>query len=290
MTAPAADAQTSVGRFTDSIHTATPSGHVEIIHGLSSYITRGNSTSNSTIIFLGDVFGANHVNNKLLADQYAVRTGFRILIPSVLPGGGVPLALMDFFRTRKTRVAWWNLYGHTKRARARLRMTSILRPLSGTVARLYPTVLRYTRAVKASLPLGSRLGIAGICLGGHWSSRVCAEAATDGGDSALIDAHFAAHPCCLKGDELGLFASRFRVPLSLAFGDQDNTVPVDEARRAEARLKEVFRDEQDRLQVRIYENCGPEFAVRADRTKTGENEGAERALDQAVAWFQRFLA
>lgn len=281
--------QTCMNCFTGTLHTGIPSGHVETIHGLPSYITRGTARSNSTIIFLTDGFGFNLVNNKLLADQYATRTGLRVLMPNVLPGGGVPLIMLDLTRTSRTGVSWWKAQRRAKRTWAGLRLMAILIPFTLRVRRLYPTVLRYIRAVKAALPLGSRLGLAGFCLGGHWSSRVCGEAAAEGGDSHLIDAHFTAHPSSVKAEELVAFASRFRVPFSLALGDQDRMIPLGEAHRMERGLREVFRNEPERVQVEIYERCGHGFALRADPQETDENEGAERALEQAVAWFRRYL-
>ena len=38
-----------------------------------------------------------------------------------------------------------------------------------------------------------------------------------------------------------------------------------------------------------YKGCGHGFAVRADKKKVIENEGAEKAAEQAVEWFKSFL-
>lgn len=276
--------------FTGAIHTAQPLGHLVTIHDVPTYVSRGSATSNSTIVFLTDGFGFNLVNNKLLADQYASRTGLRVLVPNLLPGGGVPLLLMRLADTFMTPAVWYDLLGHARRAWAGLRLASILLPFGFKVRRLYPAVLGYVRAVRASLPLGAKLGLAGFCLGGHWSTRLCAEPAADGRDERLVDAHFTAHPSSVSPEEFAAFAGRYRVPFSLALGDKDLMMSVEQARGVEASLKEVFKDEPDRLQVTIYEKCSHGFALRADPKQTEENEGAERALDQAVAWFRRLLA
>lgn len=274
----------------DAIRTAEPVGHLENLHGWSTYITRGSAPTNSTIIFLTDAFGFNLVNNKLLADQYASKTGLRVLVPSLLPGGGAPLVLMDLCRAASTAVPWWNLAGHARRGWAALRLVLILVPFGCKVRRLYPAALGYARAVRASLPLGAKLGVAGFSLGGQWSLRVAGEPAAAGGDSPLADAHFAAHPLSVRPDEFATFAGRFRVPFALALGDRDALLSADLARKVEASLRDVFRDVPDRLQVTMYERCGHGFALRADPGEAGEDEGAERALAQAVAWFRRFLA
>lgn len=296
--------------FAGAIRHGRPAGHMETLHGVSTYVTRGDpsssfsseaatglsrstSHSNSTIVFLTDGFGFNLVNNKLLADQYASRTGFRVLMPNILPGGGVPLAVLGFSAIMGTSVRWWDLVGHTKRAWASLRLMSILVPFGFRVRRKYPAVVRYVRALRRLLPLGAKLGIAGFCLGGNWSSRICAEAATDEGGggqaSSLVNAHFTAHPSGLSAADIANCAARFRVPFSVALGDHDIMLPLAEAHRVEAGLREVFRDAPDRTEVVIYERCGHGFALRADPSQTEENDGAERAQEQAVAWFRRFL-
>lgn len=281
--------------FTGTIHTAKPTGKVETLHDVPTYISRGGAASNSTIVFLTDGFGFNLVNNKLLADQYASRTGLRVLVPNLLPGGGVPLALMALSSTVTTPVAWYDLLGHARRAWAALRMAAVLVPFGFRVRRAYPAVLDYVRAVRAALQApGARLGLAGFCLGGHWSSRICGEPAAEeggggGGDGRLVDAHFTAHPSSVKEEEFAAFAGRFGVPFSLALGDKDVMMSMDQARGSEASLRQVFRDEPDKLQVTIYEGCGHGFALRSDPKQTHENEASERALDQAVAWFRRFL-
>lgn len=287
--APANDLQNCPDCFTSTIHTAKPVGHLEIIHDVPVYITRGTASSNSTIIFLTDGFGFNLVNNKLLADQYASRTGLRVLMPKFLPNGGMPLVTMRLSQEMTASMPCWNLRRQARRLWACCKLMAILVPFSFRAKRLYPTVLAYVRAVRASLPLGAKLGIAGFCLGGHWSSRICGEPFHEGGDSHLIDAHFTAHPSGVSPDDMAAFARHFRVPFSLALGDRDVMMSVEQARKVETSLREVYREEPDRLQVETYENCGHGFALRADPSKQEENEGAERALEQAVLWFRRFL-
>lgn len=312
--------------FTGTLRTARPRGHLETIHDVPTYITRGTATSNSTIIFLTDSFGFKLVNNKLLADQYAARTGLRVLVPDLLPNGGAPLAMVRWLADVSLDAAWWNVAGQARRFWAGCRLMSVLVPFSYKVRRLYPTVLAYVRAVRASLPLGAKLGVAGFCLGGHWSSRLCGESALEPNPGAfhsssrppaqasntgssssqssrfqqyyhpphasashLIDAHFAAHPSNLGPEDAAAFAARFRVPWSMALGDRDLTLPPDQANKVVAGLRAVYRNEPAKLQVQTYEGCGHGFALREDPNKRDEDEAANRALEQAVAWFRRYL-
>lgn len=272
----------------DVIPTAQPVGHFETLFDVETYVTRGTATSNSTIVFLTDDFGLNLVNNKLLADQYASKTGLRVLVPNLLPNGGLPLSTIRLCEKLEASVQWYNFLGHARRAWSGLKITIILAAFSFKVRRTFPSVLNYVRAVRASLPLGSKLGIAGFCLGGHWSSRLCAEHATEGGGSHLIGAHFTANPSNVDPSELARLANRFKVPQSLALGDRDAGLPIDLAHELETNLRGVYRDNLERLEVRIYEGCGRGFALRADQ-QADENDMADMALEQAVAWFRRWL-
>lgn len=275
--------------FSGSVHAAQPLGHFETLFDVETYVTRGTATSNSTIVFLTDDFGLNLVNNKLLADQYAAKTGLRVLVPNLLPNGGLPLSTIRLAEKLAASVRWYNLFGHARRAWSGLKVTIILASFSFKVRRAFPSVLNYVRAVRASLPLGSKLGIAGFCLGGNWSSRLCAEHATEGGGSHLVGAHFTAHPSNVDPGELVRLANRFRVPQSLALGDRDADLPIEQVHDLETNLGRVYRDNLDRLEFRIYEGCGRGFALRADSQQADENEVADIALEQAVAWFRRWL-
>lgn len=271
-----------------SIRTAQPLGHLEILFDVETYVTRGTATSNSTIVFLTDDFGLNLVNNKLLADQYASRTGLRVLVPNLLPSGGLPLSTIGLSEKLAASVQWYNLLGHAMRAWAALKITVILTSFSFKVRRTFPSVLNYVRAVRASLPLGSKLGVAGFCLGGHWSSRLCAEHATEGGGSHLVGAHFTAHPSKIDPGEFARLVDRFKVPQSLALGDRDVGLPIDQAHELETKLRSVYRDNLDRLEFRIYDGYGRGFALRAD-PQAERDQGPDIALEQAVAWFRRWL-
>lgn len=271
-----------------SLHAAQPLGHFETLFDVETYVTRGTATSNSTIVFLTDGFGLNLVHNKPLADQYASRTGLRVLVPNFLPDGGLSLSTIRLSEKLAASVRWYNFFGHARRASSGLKITIILAAFSFKVRRTFPSVLNYVRAVRASLPLGSKLGIAGFCLGGHWSSRLCAEHATERGGSHLVGAHFTAYPSNVDPGEFASLANRFKVPQSLALGDRDDDLPINEAHLLETNLRRVYQDNLDRLEVRIYEGCGRGFALRVD-PQADENELADVALEQAVAWFRRWL-
>lgn len=113
----------------------------------------------------------------------------------------------------------------------------------------------------------------------------------EGGKEALVDAHYTAHPSGMKApDEYVEGVRKFKVPFSMAIGDKDMALSKDQVAGIEAKLREEFGGDEDvYFEVEIYEGCGHGFAVRADREKVIENEGATKAADQAVSWFERFL-
>jgi hypothetical protein len=98
--------------FKGTIHQGEPSGSEETIHGVLTYVTSpASTTSKSTIIFITDAFGFNLVNNKLLADYYATKTGIRILLLDIIPGGGVPLTTLALTEAVSTPVRWYDIGG-----------------------------------------------------------------------------------------------------------------------------------------------------------------------------------
>jgi dienelactone hydrolase len=283
--------------FKGAVHDyADPAGSEETIHGIRTYVSSGSqsvtqSSSRPTIIFITDAFGFNLVNSKLLADYYAAKTGFRVLVPDVMPGGGVPLHSLQLMQTVGAPTKWWDIPGQFWRAVSLVRMLAIFIPFATRIRRVFPLVLAYTRSVKAELPAGTKLGVAGFCVGEMFTTKLSLESAVDGGKDGLVDAHFTAHPSGLKGsDEFVQGVRKFNVPFSMAIGDDDMMLSRDAVAQIEARLREELgADDDNHFEVEVYPGCGHGFAVRADPQKTVENDAATKAADQAVSWFKRFL-
>lgn len=168
---------------------------------------------------------------------------------------------------------------------------SIFIPFARRTRGVTPAILAYARAIKAELPAGGKLGIAGMCWGGLQSTKLSQEPAVEGGKDALIDAHFTAHPAGLKVPDDFIQSIRiFDVPFSMAIGDQDMILKNDTIINLEAALRqEIGESQQHHYEINIYENCGHGFAVRADPKKAVENEAAGKASEQAVEWFKQFL-
>ncbi|KAL7934329.1 dienelactone hydrolase [Trichoderma chlorosporum] len=278
--------------FRGTIHEGTPKGKEETIHNVLTYIAVPETgiTSNSKIIFVTDVFGFNLVNNKLLADKYAADTGCAVLMPSVIPGGGAPLSAIELFDSLSTPVGLLDLAGQTKRAGAAFRAATIFAPFAVRTRNAFPTLLKFSRDIKVSLPADAKLGVAGFCWGGMHSTKLTMEPAEEGGSVPLFNAHFVAHPAGLKvPEDFSAAANRFKVPISFAIGDLDMVLSKDKADTIESSFKEAYGENSDDFELITYGSCKHGFAVRADPKRAIEDEAAMQAAAQASDWFKKYL-
>lgn len=161
-------------------------------------------------------------------------------------------------------------------------------------AKAYPAILDFARAVKAELPEGGKLGVCGFCWGGNPSTALCAESAAAESTERLIDAQFCAHPSAMQTPAAIVEAvSKFKVPYALAAAEKDHRLTMKHVDELEAALRVAVGDGEGEngcfYEIVRYEGCGHGFAVRAGPENVVEMEGAGRACEQAVSWFQRWL-
>ncbi|CAH0032831.1 unnamed protein product [Clonostachys rhizophaga] len=281
--------------FRGFIHNyAEPTGSERLLYGVRTYCagSQEQQASSSTIIIFTDVFGLNLVNNKLVADYFASETGYTVLVPDLVPSRGIHPTCFPVMDCVVTPVKWWDVFGHIKRVLSAIRMLGFFLPIALGTKAAYPRVLDYTRAVKADLAVGAKLGVAGYCWGGLQSTKLSQEPATEGGSDRLIDAHYTAHPSSLKlPDDLVQSVGKYNVPLSLASGDGDFAVTPERMVELEAAMRQRFGDGDGEyaFELKMYEGCKHGFAIRADRRRTHEDTAANEAAIQAVEWFKRFL-
>lgn len=169
-------------------------------------------------------------------------------------------------------------------------------------SKVYPKILSYARAVKADLPPGGKVGVAGFCWGAWPATKLCVETTTADSNNAdasprLIDAQFNGHPSYIvKTPEMVVDAIRkFKVPYSVAVAENDMQFNKAEAEKVEATLREVVGTSGGEsgctYEFKLYEGCVHGFCVRApigkyDETNESGYEGAKR---QAVEWFDKYL-
>lgn len=70
-----------------SLHTGTPTGRVDKVHGLDCYIADApNGTPKGIVVIIPDAFGWKLPNNRILADCYAKEGNFRVYLPEFMNG------------------------------------------------------------------------------------------------------------------------------------------------------------------------------------------------------------
>ncbi|KAJ3009519.1 hypothetical protein HKX48_007890, partial [Thoreauomyces humboldtii] len=110
---------------TGYIHTGTPTGTVELLYGVQTYVSRpastlpasttsassptpittgASDTSNvktRAILLLTDVFGMTMPNTRLIADRYA-QSGFTVFVPDLFAGKALDFRSMRPYMDTKT--------------------------------------------------------------------------------------------------------------------------------------------------------------------------------------------
>ncbi|KAJ4525045.1 hypothetical protein HRR78_003191 [Exophiala dermatitidis] len=270
-----------------------PTGTIETVHGIRTYIAGGSrSDSKSAILYLPDAFSLKLVNNKLLADQYASETGCRVLIPDIVYQGGLAPELMPTMETALTPLEKWSVGGVLRKTYAIATLLPSVIPfmLFGRPDKVYPQILAYARAMKADLPPGGKLGVAGFCWGAWPSTKLCTETATEGGNTRLIDAQFCGHPSYIheKPEMVVDAIKKFKVPYAVAVAENDQMFNAEVAAKTEARVKEEIAREGANsdagyvYEFRIYKGCQHGFCVRAMKQDEANLQGGRDAAKQAV--------
>lgn len=279
--------------------TGDPKGTVEPLHGVPTYIAGPPPTnsSGSTIVYFCDAFGLGLVNNKLLADAYAAGTGHRVIAPDIIPGGPVSTSMLTTMDTVMQPVPFWNLWGWAVRAWNLVRTLSMGLPMMLRAAPkkkvCYDACHVYVDKVRAELPPGAKLGVAGFCWGGYQAVNLCAETVT-GRQEPLVHAAFAAHPSQLAmPDDLVKAVMTQKTPVSIAHAEQDFALPNKQMLEAEALLKDKSGNGEGEggyhWQIKYYEGVPHGFAVRAREGYEKEAAAADAAKQQAIDWFKQWL-
>jgi dienelactone hydrolase len=269
--------------FKGGIASGNPRGTIETLYGRSTYVIEpSKARSSSAIIVFTDAFGLNLVNTKLLADAYASATGFRVLVPDIIPGGGMNPDTMYLMDRWQDPVPLWNLWGQLVRI---YYLLCALRMSIPFLWRAYPSssncfnrCLEYTRKVRVDLPEGAKLGVVGFCWGGYQSINLCSSTATGNDRKPLVDAQFCAHPALLHlPRDIVDAVVRFRTKVAIAHAEMDYSLSTRQLEETEAALRQEAGD------VRHG------FAVRAKPGSDLEARAADEALDQATSWFMKWL-
>ncbi|KAI0313050.1 Alpha/Beta hydrolase protein [Amylostereum chailletii] len=235
-------------------HEGTPTGSVESINGIATYVASPPEgiTTTKAILFLTDVFGLALQNNLLLADDFA-RNGFKVYMPDLFDGDPVPVNAFE--------------PGGPPFDRERFH-----------AAHSFPITTERVRAVLEALPAQgiTRVGATGYCYG----ARLVFDFAFLG----KIDAAVVTHPSALEVADLEKYAST-TTPLLINSCDVDKPFPKEKQEAADELLKD-FKPGYKRAH---WAGCTHGFAVRGDMNIPEVKAGKEGAFKEAVDWFNTYL-
>lgn len=267
--------------FKGGVAIGTPSGQTKPLHGFNTYIASPTpsqaspSPSKSTIILYTDAFGHLLPNNLLLADALSQKTGFTVLVPDIIPGGGMSpdiLPLMDTFGSPNS-----GALGKTwAMARAMVHVIPFFMRASPQSEKSTVPCLEYARKVREEMGGEGKLGCAGYCWGGFQALNIAKQ-------EGLVDAVFVAHPAKFEpGHAVEAVKSGSKVSFAHAGEDMSLKMEVVEE------TKKALEGNED-FELRVYEGCVHGFAVRATPGKEKEATAADEALKQAEDWFGKWL-
>ncbi|KAG9231137.1 dienelactone hydrolase [Amylocarpus encephaloides] len=265
--------------LTGSVKTTTPTGTVEKVHGVPTYVAKPECEPKAIIVIITDIFGWGLSNSRLLADSYAKEGGFLTYVPDMM-NGHIPNASamhamesllapsQSFFTTLFYKPIWL----------IRVIIAAIPFLLYNGEKVVKPKVFNFHQALKND-PATSKLslGTAGFCWGGKYAILLSQQ-------EGLIDAAFTAHPSKMKFPDDW---EEVKVPLSVAIGDVDMGIKVDMVKDIKKLLEEERKEGRHKLI--IYPGAKHGFAVRANPKDECQTRSAQEAKAQALAWFGKWL-
>ncbi|EAL89907.2 hypothetical protein KXW98_001319 [Aspergillus fumigatus] len=272
--------------FSGHVHSGEPQGEVTKLHGLDVYVASpapeptGNSAIRGIIIIIPDAFGWEFVNNRILADHYAQKGGYRVYLPDFMNGHSAPawaISLMaNLFKT-DTLYDW--LVKPYYIAGAMYTMIPFM--YFNRFSKSWPIVKSFVAAVRQNEGAQLPIGAAGFCWGGKHTVNLAHGFEVDG--KPLINAGFTGHPSLLNipGE-----IEKITIPVSFALGDLDVIVKKPQIEQ----IKKIMEGGEKVGEVKVYYGASHGFCVRADRLLKDAEQQATEAEDQALDWFNRHFA
>ncbi|CAD0088925.1 unnamed protein product [Aureobasidium vineae] len=286
-----------------SLHTGTPTGAISKLHDLDVYIASppSNRPPKGIVVILPDIFGWTLPNTRILADSFAAKGDFLVMLPDFMDGNVFPQDLIISIKALDAT----GLFACVTKAYHFLKLVWRGWPfLKNDKARLVrPRVRKFFRKLQFSHP-GLFVAAAGYCWGGQWAVELCKYddedyctlGSEDGCPPPLVVCSFTAHPSRLK---LPIDIEMVRFPLSIAAAGVDQQIPIAKARQIEGILEvktvKAKKDGLERDSVTyehefvLYEGVHHSFAVRADENEGHEKECGKKAEDQAIRWFKKWF-
>jgi len=267
--------------YSGSIHSGTPKGRVETIHGRPTYVAEPGvgKPVKGIVVIAPDAFGWEFLNNRILADHYAEKGSYLVYLPDFMDGHAAPVWLLDTTKGLISNSGW--LYKPYQLVCCLYGMAPFL--YFNSVGKAWPKVQSFFEAVRLNEGSTLPIGISGFCWGGK-HAFIIAQGQTAPNGKPLIDAAFTAHPSFLKipDDVVGV-----KKPVSVAIGDKDNNIKPPQIEV----IKQILENEVPVSgEVKVYPGAGHGFGIRADMVLDDSAKQADEAADQALDWFNRHFS
>ncbi|KAI9761244.1 MAG: hypothetical protein M4579_001164 [Chaenotheca gracillima] len=267
----------------DVVDPGTANGEESEMCSLRTYIAKPNFDRNIApiVVIIPDAFGWTFDNARIMAEEYASRGNFLVLVPDFMNGDHADeriLASMDQFNAPDVSLFKKVLLG------------------SQALKRLLPFLYRNRRSVVQQRILSffetlrndntRPIGVAAFGWGGLYAIQLThPRLSATPGRRTLVDAAFVAHPTSAKvPDDFDLVS----VPLSFAIGTEDILVKSSRVNTIREILSRNASPTVEHETV-LYQGAKHGFAMRGNQENREERVAGLQAVDQAVAWFVRWL-
>jgi dienelactone hydrolase len=146
-----------------------------------------------------------------------------------------------------------------------------------------PIVFDFMRKLRADpATADTKIGVAGFCWGGQYAILLGQDDSGLGSMEfkPLVDSVFTAHPARFK---IPSDVEKVKVPLSMALASNDLWVT-----RKEAKILEKV-EKKEPYEAVVFEGATHGFALRNDEENEVEVAAAEKAEEQALSWFKKWI-
>ncbi|EXU97536.1 dienelactone hydrolase [Metarhizium robertsii] len=268
--------------FRGQIHEGETKGKVIKHYGFDTYVSEppNGTTPKGIIVVIPDAFGWAFPNNRILADTYAEKGGFKVYLPDFMNDRTSPRqSLLPLVSSPDHQIAYVTI-PLTQRSIAAVQTILAAVPFFIRCApgRTYPGVKGFFEQLRKEEGQALPIGAAGFCWGGKHTVTLAHGAEING--QPLIDAGFTGHPSLLS---LPSDVEKIKRPVSFACAEDDNQISLKQAEQIKA-IVTAF-PEPYKGELRVYQKTGHGFAVRADLKVPDVAAQAAAAEDQAIAWF-----
>ncbi|TVY58310.1 Protein AIM2 [Lachnellula cervina] len=281
-----------------TVHHGEAAGREDTMHGINVYITRpaNNVTPKGIIVFISDAFGWKFINSRLLADKYAAKGQFLVLLPDFMNGNEMSTAMIPVLNQFETPASLLTTIFIKPLLAVRIAINGIPFALKNLFR--HAAIADFIRALRASEPLFEtkdlKIGVVGFCWGGTHAIRLAHDdprtqvrrhgsQATSGDPAPLVECAFAAHPSMLRfpGD-----VEKVALPLSVVVGDLDSQLSEENAWK----MKEILEvKKKGDHEVDIIAGAKHGFALRLNPDNENEVANAELAEQQAINFLTKWV-